>query len=344
MREEVIHNGSMLAMCYTKCMLLPLGILAVLLSAGLLVTRTVRAPRLRPYPLYGWAGVSGIVLFETLLALRVPWVVTYFTELIWPVYILAMDGAVFRVRGDSPLHAPGRLIANYLLSIPAWILFEAYNFKLANWIYVGVPDQWWVFVLAGSWAFGTIYPGVFETAELLYATGGRERRCRPLRFSAMGKGGFVVAGAVLLLFPLLAPSVLAPYLFGAIWVGFIFFLDPINQRLGLASLLTDLEQGRPGRLYSLLLSGVCCGFFWEFWNFWAGGRWVYVFPILHRFRIFAMPFPGFLGFPPFVVECFTMTVLLSWALYPQGMRPVLMEGRSYASNPEPDKKAVTTRS
>ena len=37
-------------------------------------------------------------------------------------------------------------------------------------------------------------------------------------------------------------------------------------------------------------------------------------PIMQRWKIFEMPLPGYLGFPPFAVECFTMYVLVR-ALY-----------------------------
>jgi hypothetical protein len=31
-------------------------------------------------------------------------------------------------------------------------------------------------------------------------------------------------------------------------------------------------------------------------------------PIMENFKIFEMPVPGYFGFPPFAVECFTMYV------------------------------------
>jgi len=55
-----------------------------------------------------------------------------------------------------------------------------------------------------------------------------------------------------------------------------------------------------------MVSGLVCGVFWEFWNYWATARWLYIFPILQGWKIFEMPLPGFLGFPAFAVECFVM--------------------------------------
>jgi hypothetical protein len=113
-------------------------------------------------------------------------------------------------------------------------------------------------------------------------------------------------GCFCLILPLITPSPIAHYLAAPVWVGFIFLLDPLNYWMGRDSLLLDLQEGDPGRVYSLLLSGVACGFLWEFWNFWAGARWYYTVPILGDIKVFEMPVLGYLGFPPFAVECFVM--------------------------------------
>jgi hypothetical protein len=89
-------------------------------------------------------------------------------------------------------------------------------------------------------------------------------------------------------------------------VGFILLLDPLNYYGEGHSLLRDLETGSTSTLYSLLMSGLICGILWEFWNYWATAKWVYVFPILQAWKIFAMPLPGYLGFPAFALECFVM--------------------------------------
>ena len=59
-----------------------------------------------------------------------------------------------------------------------------------------------------------------------------------------------------------------------------------------------------------MLSGFLCGMLWEFWNFWSRAKWHYTVPIMERLKIFEMPVPGYLGFPAFALECFTMYVFL----------------------------------
>jgi hypothetical protein len=96
------------------------------------------------------------------------------------------------------------------------------------------------------------------------------------------------------------------YLFAPVWAGFVFLLDPLNDVWGGRSLLRDWEKGDGSTFWSFMASGLVCGVFWEFWNYWATARWLYIFPILQGWKIFEMPFPGFLGFPAFAVECFVM--------------------------------------
>ncbi len=93
------------------------------------------------------------------------------------------------------------------------------------------------------------------------------------------------------------------YFAAPVWLGFIFLLDPINTRLGTETLTRE-------RVINLSLSGLLCGVLWEFWNFWSRSKWHYSVPIMERLKIFEMPVPGYLGFPVFALECFTMYVFL----------------------------------
>jgi hypothetical protein len=115
----------------------------------------------------------------------------------------------------------------------------------------------------------------------------------------------VAAGLAMLGVPLVYPS---PYLAAPVFVGFIFVLDPLNGRAGEASIFGDLRQRRYSRLFNLLAAGLICGLLWEFWNYWAGAKWIYSVPILPELRVFEMPVLGYGGFPPFAVECFAMYV------------------------------------
>jgi hypothetical protein len=65
---------------------------------------------------------------------------------------------------------------------------------------------------------------------------------------------------------------------------------------------------------ALLTSGALCGVLWEFWNYWALTRWTYSVPYVSHLKVFEMPALGYLGFPPFALECYAMYHWLRGAL------------------------------
>ncbi len=290
-----------------------LGLAIAAANIVLLVLEFLRH-RCHRFPIYGWLGMAILLTAEILLFRGVDPIPTYFTPIAWSAYILLADGAVLAIRGHSRLQdAPAGLIQTALLSVPLWLVFEAYNLRLRNWTYVGVPSGLVALVFGYGWSFATIMPGIFETADLIEAFAWFAG-ARPLRLTAVVERGLMLFGAAGLLIPLIIPKRAAAYLFALIWVGFVFLLDPINKRLGLPSLLGDLATGRTSRFWSLMLSGWVCGWLWEFWNYWASAKWHYIFPIMQRWKIFEMPVVGYLGFLPFALECFVMYVTASWVV------------------------------
>jgi hypothetical protein len=132
------------------------------------------------------------------------------------------------------------------------------------------------------------------------------------------QAGSIAAGIAMLVAPFLVSPEIARYLAAPVWLGFILLLDPINARLGGESLIADLRAGRPGRSINLLLGGLLCGVLWEFWNYWCRAKWHYAVPIMEHVKIFEMPLPGYLGFPAFALECFTMYVFIRRAFTTRG--------------------------
>jgi len=290
-----------------------LGVTLTGVTAAALLIEFFRHRR-NSIPAYGWAGLAGLIAAELLMFRGVLPVAIYFTPIAWTCYILLVDAAVFAIRRRSRLHdEPRQLAWAALLSIPLWTIFELYNLRLQNWTYVGVPIEWPLALLGYCWSFATITPGIFETADLIDSFRWF-RPAAPLTFSTSTQRGFVIFGAVCLILPLVLPQHIASYLFAPVWVGFVFLLDPINFRLGLPSLIGDFAQGHRSWFYSLLLSGFVCGWFWEFWNYWAAAKWNYIFPILQNAKIFEMPVPGYLGFLPFALECYVMYVTAAWLI------------------------------
>jgi hypothetical protein len=250
------------------------------------------------------------------------------TPIAWTGFIVFADGIVWRARGNSWIRShPGEFAALSLLSIGLWLIFEFYNRFIVNWYYVGLPENPWLRYFGYAWAFSTIWPAIFEGAELFGViraggagkAGGVESGANGSRQSAVGPAPparpalpalSIAAGALMLAVPFLVSPTIARYLAAPVWLGFIFLLDPINDRIGEESLLRDLRGGRYDRLINLVASGFLCGFLWEFWNYWSRAKWHYTVPIMEQYKLFEMPLPGYLGFPAFALECFAMYVFV----------------------------------
>jgi hypothetical protein len=280
----------------------------------------------RPVPARIWVGLLIVLASQAATFAKIEPFHTWHTPIAWTGYILCVDGIVWKRRGHSWLsdsHAEFFFLAS--VSLPLWIVFELYNkFAIHNWHYLGLPESILVRYFGYAWSFATIWPAIFETGDLVSslrdrrAPSGRAELPRRYRPGAVGWLS-VAAGAAMLIVPWLYPS---QYLAAPVFLGFAFLLDPLNASAGAESILGDLREGRYGRLINLLIAGLICGLAWEFFNYWAGGRWKYTLPILPELKIFEMPLPGYGGFPAFAVECFTMYVAVRALIWRSGARPI----------------------
>ncbi len=288
-----------------------IGIAITGATVGILVIGFFRVRRRASFPPHGWLGMVALAAAELLMFRGIEPVATYFTPIAWSAWILVADAAVLAVTGRSRLNdAPLTLARMALLSIPLWLIFEAYNLRLRNWTYVGVPAGWPGY-LGYAWSFATITPAIFETSDLVQALL-PPLPAQPRKISMVAELVLIVSGAACLILPLILPQHVAAYLFVLVWIGFVLLLDPLNRRLGLPSFLGDFSEGFMRRIYGFFLSGWICGWLWEFWNNWAAAQWHYTFPMFQQSKVFEMPAPGFLGFLPFALECFAMYVTAAW--------------------------------
>ncbi len=258
---------------------------------------------------YGWIGLAVLLVDQALLPVQILPLARWFTPVMWTAYVLLADAVVLHRRGRSLIHdAPREAAWMATLSIPLWVVFELYNWRLRNWDYFGLPEPAWLAGVGSAWAFATIWPGLFETAALLEALGlfaGRRPPAGPPPAALLRAA--VAVGALFLVVPPLLPAGIRPWTFGFVWLGFLLLLDPLNYRAGRPSFTGAWARGERGVVYRWLLAGLVCGLLWEFWNYWAVARWRYVgVPVFPEWRLFEMPLAGYLGFPPFALEAFAM--------------------------------------
>ena len=274
------------------------------------------------FPLHGYIGAVIIAGAEVLLFSGNQLVGHWFTPIVWTGYVLFVDALVYKIHGRSLL-VNDRLefLVLAVISIASWWLFEFYNaprFWNSNlelwWHYHNLEPNLWIRRLGYDWAFATITPAMLETADLFRATIFKGR-ANGAQFK-LSKSALIVTAIVGLagvVIPLVFPN---EWFAPLIWLSFIFLLDPLNALRGWPSVAGDLARGDWRRMLSLLGSGFLCGVLWEFWNYWALSKWTYTVPYFGNFKIFEMPVLGYLGFPPFAVECWVIYIFVRSLLQP----------------------------
>ncbi|HEY7517154.1 MAG TPA: hypothetical protein VIE36_02600 [Methylomirabilota bacterium] len=280
---------------------------------------------------HGYVGLAVMLVAEAALLAGHPLVGRWFTPIVWTGYVLFVDALAARVTGWSYLtthRTDGVLVA--LASIACWWLFEWYNaprFWRGGadatglwWQYHRMEPDLWLRRLGYDWAFATIFPALFLTAAVLRASVFRGARLWPWRPSPRLLRGATALGAVMVAAPLV---IVSAWLVPLVWMGWALLLEPLNARAGRPSWLADLARGEASRLLALLVAGAVCGVLWEFWNYWAITRWTYTVPYLGHLKVFEMPVLGYLGFPPFALECYAMYHWLRGRLAQPPMAPVI---------------------
>ncbi len=253
-------------------------------------------------------GIIGLPLAHWFLLAKIePFYSAIYTFLWWS-FIFVADFGVYLLRKRSLLHdRPREFLFLALWSAPVWLLFEMLNLRLENWYYVMVPPRLSLNMFLVVTCFATVLPGLFETTELVIGiiertSPGASIRGPHFTISRSAIRNMVIAGGIMLILVLVKPR----WFFPLTW-GFAFLLiDPICYARGGRSLLGQLSRGDYTRLVALLTAGFICGGLWEAWNISARSKWIYTVPFFDELKLGEMPVLGFVGFPPFVLECYAI--------------------------------------
>ena len=240
---------------------------------------------------------------------EIPPVPTWFYVFAWYPTLVILDQVVVLLGGESLLARPPELAAMLWWSAVIWFLFEALNFRLQNWYYVFLPasraDRWTGITIS----LATVVPAVLLPERVLDRLGvWHDLRARPVPLGPAQLRTAWRSGWAMLALVLAFPRYLYPLTWGAVWLvaePLLYERDPERSLLG------DVVRGAWGRIARLMTAGLFAGALWESFNAMARGRWIYTVPFLEHTKIFEMPAAGFIGFPFFALEVWSLYHLLA---------------------------------
>ena len=258
------------------------------------------------FSVHGWIGILLILIFWylnwNLEGLRTQ--ILFFP--LWFGYILTIDALVFYRKSTSLLtRSKKKFTLLFLISAPAWWLFELINWRTQNWFYDG--KQFFTdveYAILATICFSTVMPAVFGTAELVgtfkWIKNFKKRRALSPTKTTLNK--FLLTGFTMLALVIILPE----YFYYFEWAAVYFILEPINYKLKNRTLFDYTIKGNWSPIVALAIGTLICGFFWEMWNYFSFPKWIYVTPMVNFLHVFEMPLLGYIGYIPFSLELFAI--------------------------------------
>ncbi len=153
-------------------------------------------------------------------------------------------------------------------------------------------------------SFSTVIPAVFGTAELVGSFEWIQKIKPGFKIPPSSKILIIhfLLGWLMLLLMIIFPQ----YFFLFVWMSVFFIIEPVNAWLKNRTLFEHISVGDWRPVFSLWISCLICGFFWEMWNYLSYPKWVYHVPFVDFLHIFEMPLIGYLGYLPFSLELFAL--------------------------------------
>jgi hypothetical protein len=258
------------------------------------------------FSVHGWIGILLIIVFWylnwSLEGLRTQ--ILFFP--LWFGYILTIDALVFYRKSTSLLtRSKKKFMLLFLISAPAWWLFELINLQTQNWFYDG--KQFFTdveYAILATISFSTVMPAVFETAEFVgtikWINNFKKRKLLSPTNEMLNK--LQLTGFIMLVLVIILPD----YFYYFVWASVYLIIDPINYKLKNRSLFDYTIKGNWCPIVVLAIGTLICGFFWEMWNYFSYPKWIYDTPMVNFLHVFEMPLLGYIGYIPFSLELFAI--------------------------------------
>jgi hypothetical protein len=270
----------------------------------------------RPFPWWGWLALALNVCFWIIAWSRFDWCKDLqahtFTPL-WATYIIAVNALCVKEHGTSLMTArPFRFICLFPGSALFWWIFEYLNRFVENWHYSEIGNLGtFEYVAYATISFSTVLPAVLSTQVLICNSSSIKRYCgcgRPASLGAPRIAAWLTLAISCL--SLLLIGVFSDYLFPLLWVSPLAALVSIQSLRGRRHILSSIAEGDWRTPVSAALAALCCGWFWEMWNYYSLAKWYYTIPFVDGLRVFEMPLLGYAGYLPFGLECAAVGYLL----------------------------------
>ena len=264
---------------------------------------------------YGVLGIFLILFTQLNFFFKIQPFANWYFPLIWFGYIFTIDAIIYKVKKHSLISNSFHDFLNLLLiSAIFWWVFEFINATTGNWAYTDtmrkitvnhlIGEVTFLTMLKSTISFATVLPAIVETTHLMRLTHwfDKAKLKKHHKITKTLLYTMFILGIISLVLPFIFPH----YAFPLVWLSLFFLLDPMNYLHKQPSIIAHLKDGKLVIPFALIAAGTLCGFFWEFWNYFAITKWTYHVPYVGFFKIFEMPILGYLGYGPFALELYAM--------------------------------------